>query len=70
MQVQEAVQQTPSLLAPKGAVDAVGSSLVNTGSTLANRIGNLRLGSGTSGGGGTDVANTTNAPRPGSVRDV
>ena len=64
------MQQTPSLLAPKGAVDAVGSSLVNTGSTLANRIGNLRLGSSTGGGGRTDAANTTNPPRPGTVRDV
>ncbi|RAO71676.1 uncharacterized protein BHQ10_007688 [Talaromyces amestolkiae] len=34
--VQETAAQGPSLLAPKGAVDAVGSNLVN-------RIGNLRL---------------------------
>jgi len=34
--VQETAAQTPSLLAPRGAVDAVGSNLVN-------RIGNLGL---------------------------
>ncbi|KAF2685360.1 hypothetical protein K458DRAFT_417422 [Lentithecium fluviatile CBS 122367] len=65
--VQEAAAQTPSLLAPRGAVDAVGSNLVQ-------RIGSLNLRGtgaagqgpgqrGAAGGGNTGVA-------PGTVRDV
>lgn len=42
--VQEAAAQTPSLLAPRGAVDAVGSNLVQ-------RIGSLNLGRGGGSGG-------------------
>lgn len=66
--VQEAAAATPSLLAPRGAVDAVGSNLVQ-------RIGSLNLrgagGQGTqrgangAGGGGGNTGGL-----PGTVRDV
>ncbi|KAF2703389.1 hypothetical protein K504DRAFT_392283 [Pleomassaria siparia CBS 279.74] len=56
--VQEAAAQTPSLLAPRGAVDAVGSNLVQ-------RIGSLNLRGNQAGGqGGGNVAT------PPTVRDV
>lgn len=51
--VQETAAQGPSLLAPKGAVDAVGSNLVN-------RIGNLRL----RGRNGSTQDNTNSAQSP------
>lgn len=65
--VQEAAAQTPSLLAPRGAVDAVGSNLVQ-------RIGSLNLRGpaaqasprGAVNGGG----NATTAVRDAAVRDV
>lgn len=60
--VQEVAPQTPSLLAPRGAVDAVGSNLVQS----VQRIGSLSLG-----GGGTSTAGTRGeAGRPVTVRDV
>ncbi|KAF2276561.1 uncharacterized protein EI97DRAFT_433390 [Westerdykella ornata] len=72
--VQEAAVQTPSLLAPRGAVDAVGSNLVQ-------RIGSLNLGRGGGGGGTGGGAGEVTAQRhsgnsgqaaapPMSVRDV
>jgi hypothetical protein len=67
--VQEAAAQAPSLLAPRGAVDAVGSNLVQ-------RIGSLNLRGGAAqtqrGGAGTPGAGGGNAgaPPPSSVRDV
>jgi hypothetical protein len=65
--VQEAAAQAPSLLAPRGAVDAVGSNLVQ-------RIGNLNLrGQTQRGGAGTPGApsgGNAGAPPPSSVRDV
>lgn len=64
--VQETAVQTPSLLAPRGAVDAVGSN-------LANRIGIGRL----AGIGGTSaprsangVSGNTPTSAPVAVRDV
>ncbi|PVI05491.1 hypothetical protein DM02DRAFT_610769 [Periconia macrospinosa] len=53
--VQETAAAAPSLLAPRGAVDAVGSNLVQ-------RIGNLNIRGAASG--------TTAAPGAGTVRDV
>jgi len=64
--VQEAAAQTPSLLAPRGAVDAVGSNLVQ-------RIGNLNLrGTGNQGGqrGVSGAGGGNTASGPGTVRDV
>lgn len=56
--VQETAAQGPTLLAPKGAVDAVGSNLVQ-------RIGNLNLrGRGSGGGSGSQEGQG----EPGSVR--
>lgn len=54
--VQEAAAQGPSLLAPKGAVDAVGSNLVQ-------RIGNLRLRR-------SNTQDSQSGSRPPSVREV
>ena len=54
--VQEAAAQGPTLLAPKGAVDAVGSNLVQ-------RIGNLSLRRGS-------TQESQNTSRPSSVREV
>jgi len=54
--VQETAAQTPSLLAPRGAVDAVGS-------TIVNRIGSLNLRGPTAGRGTSNGAQM-------SVRDV
>jgi hypothetical protein len=59
--VQATAAQTPSLLAPRGAVDAVGSNLVN-------RIGSLSLrGSGLANRGQNGTTGTTNGQ---TVRDV
>ncbi|KAF2646734.1 hypothetical protein P280DRAFT_464922 [Massarina eburnea CBS 473.64] len=62
--VQEAAAAAPSLLAPRGAVDAVGSNLVQ-------RIGNLNLRGGAAANPGA-VSRTGGNPGapPGSVRDV
>ncbi|RMJ24394.1 hypothetical protein PHISP_04732 [Aspergillus sp. HF37] len=57
--VQEAAAQGPTLLAPKGAVDAVGSNLVQ-------RIGNLSLRRSNT----QEEQNNPNSPRPDSVREV
>jgi hypothetical protein len=75
--VQEVAAQTPSLLAPRGAVDAVGSNLVqrigslNLRGSVAGQGGQGQGGQGmqrtASGGGG---GNGSGAPPPGSVRDV
>ncbi|PLB35759.1 Hid1 family protein [Aspergillus candidus] len=54
--VQEAAAQGPTLLAPKGAVDAVGSNLVQ-------RIGNLSLRR-------TSTQESQNNSRPSSIREV
>lgn len=54
--VQEAAAQGPTLLAPKGAVDAVGSNLVQ-------RIGNLSLRR-------TSTQESQNGSRPASIREV
>lgn len=54
--VQEAAAQGPTLLAPKGAVDAVGSNLVQ-------RIGNLSLRR-------TSTQESQNNSRPASIREV
>lgn len=67
--VQEMAAQTPSLLAPRGAVDAVGSNLVQS----VQRIGNLSLGGRT-----TSTSSVTSMGsqrggengRPMTVRDV
>lgn len=56
--VQETAAQGPSLMAPKGAVDAVGSNLVN-------RIGNLRL----RGRNGSSQESASSAQSP-SMREV
>lgn len=56
--VQETAVQGPTLLAPKGAVDAVGSSLVQ-------RIGNLNLR-----GRNNSVQDTQSTSRSPSVREV
>lgn len=53
--VQQAVTQGPTLLAPKGAVDAVGSNLVQ-------RIGNLSLRR-------NDTQDSQNSSRPSSIRE-
>ena len=55
--LQETAAQAPSLLAPRGAVDAVGTNLVQ-------RIGNLNLRGGGGGGGGSAPA----SPNPGHQR--
>jgi High-temperature-induced dauer-formation protein len=63
--VQETAAQTPSLLAPRGAVDAVGSNLVN-------RIGSLSL-RGMGVGGSQRASNagvSSGGERSSSVRDV
>jgi hypothetical protein len=66
--VQEGAAQAPSLLAPRGAVDAVGSNLVQ-------RIGSLNL-RGVAGNGGANAGaangsgNTGSAPATPTVRDV
>lgn len=61
--VQETAAQTPSLLAPRGAVDAVGSNLVQ-------RIGSLNL-RGTSGQASQrGASNNTPSGGPMTVRDV
>lgn len=57
--VQEAAAQGPTLLAPRGAVDAVGSNLVQ-------RIGNLGLRARGTGG----AHETPNSSRPPSMREV
>ena len=56
--VQETAVQGPTLLAPKGAVDAVGSNLVQ-------RIGNLNLRG--RNGGNQDAQNPTQSP---TIREV
>jgi hypothetical protein len=60
--VQEAAAQAPSLLAPRGAVDAVGSNLVQ-------RIGSLNLRGAATQGAQRGPANGGNNPPP-TVRDV
>lgn len=57
--VQEAAAQGPTLLAPKGAVDAVGSNLVQ-------RIGNMSFRRSST----QEEQNNPNSPRPDSVREV
>lgn len=63
--VQEVAAAGPSLLAPRGAVDAVGSNLVH-------RIGNLNLRGGGGGGGGSgpreDVSRDGGGGQSGSTR--
>jgi hypothetical protein len=62
--VQETAAQTPSLLAPRGAVDAVGSNLVN-------RIGNLSFrGSTTTRSPNAGVGGNSNGAAQSNVRDV
>jgi len=59
--VQEVKLQSPSLMKPRGAVDAVGR-------TVVERIGSLNLrGGGTGGAGGAAIGGGRNG---GSVRDV
>lgn len=57
--VQEAAAQGPTLLAPKGAVDAVGSNLVH-------RIGNMSFRRSST----QEEQNNPNSSRPDSVREV
>ena len=62
--VQETAAQTPSLLAPRGAVDAVGSNLVN-------RIGNLSFrGSSTTRSTNAGAGGNSNGASQVNVRDV
>jgi hypothetical protein len=71
--VQEVAAQTPSLLAPRGAVDAVGSNLVQS----VQRIGSLSLRStsgaaspGGSQGAGQRPQSQNGGSAPMTVRDV
>ncbi|KAK3078527.1 hypothetical protein LTS18_007286, partial [Coniosporium uncinatum] len=52
--VQEGPVQTPSLLAPRGAVDAVGSNLVQRIGSLGVRAGQVARGGVAGGGGGAN----------------
>ena len=61
--VQEAAATAPSLLAPRGAVDAVGSN-------LAQRIGSLNLRGGNAPGTQRGSTGGNTAAPPGTVRDV
>jgi hypothetical protein len=61
--VQEMAAQTPSLLAPRGAVDAVGSNLVNRIGSLSLRGGPTARGPHAPAGGNSNSAQMT-------VRDV
>jgi hypothetical protein len=64
--VQEAAAATPSLLAPRGAVDAVGSNLVQRiGSLNLRGAGNQAAQRGAPGGGGGNPGSL-----PGTIRDV
>jgi hypothetical protein len=62
--VQETAAQTPSLLAPRGAVDAVGSNLVNRIGNLSFRGSSATRNSNAGAGGNSNGASQVN------VRDV
>lgn len=57
--VQEIAAQTPSLLAPRGAVDAVGSNLVNRIGSLSLRGGTTTRGPNSSGAGAGGNSNNS-----------
>jgi len=59
--------QTPSLLAPRGAVDAVGSNLVQRIGSLGVRAGQVARGAGAGGGNGGGAARVEGGM---TVRDV